>query len=241
MSQQKLIDSLTKKIVQKYKKIPHLVGIFLVGSAARNAFDEFSDIDVYILTEKMEKISRESYCIGRVEIEVLFDTPESLEKFLTDERGSLYRNTANMIAGSKILSGETKKLVNFQEIAKSVLASKTVYDDEDIFMHKYSIADFLEDARRDAAANDAFNFAMDSAHVLRHIQELVMKICGEYYRKSREMKLVFKQIDLTLFQLMMQFYESKSILQKMILLDKLACRAYRLSGGQPSKTWSIKA
>lgn len=240
MNQQTRIDALTKKVVQKYKKMSQLIGIFLVGSATKNMFDEYSDIDVYILTGDNGKFSREFYRIGHTGIEVLFDTPVDLEKFLADEHGSLYRNTAQMLATSKILFGDEKVLTRFQVRAKDVLASKTTYTDEDILMHKYSIDDFLEDARRDVASNDAFTFAMDSTQAFRHVQELLLKINGEYYRKSREMKQLFKRMEPSLFRLMGCFYESDSLSQKMISLDKIAHCAFAITGGRLPKKWSMK-
>ncbi|PIY93403.1 MAG: hypothetical protein COY69_01815 [Candidatus Magasanikbacteria bacterium CG_4_10_14_0_8_um_filter_32_14] len=48
---QKIIDD----IVLKYARNKNVLGIFVFGSVARDMSDEYSDIDIYILSCKIKK------------------------------------------------------------------------------------------------------------------------------------------------------------------------------------------
>jgi len=49
---EKLIQKICSDVVKEYKPDKNVLGILLFGSAARNKFDQYSDIDIYILLNK---------------------------------------------------------------------------------------------------------------------------------------------------------------------------------------------
>ena len=55
---EKLFKEILNNLVDRYKKGKNVLGIMLTGSLARNRFDRYSDIDIYILLGKKKKISR---------------------------------------------------------------------------------------------------------------------------------------------------------------------------------------
>lgn len=50
------IKKICDETVEQNKQDANVLGIMLFGSAARNKFDEYSDIDIYILLKKKGSI-----------------------------------------------------------------------------------------------------------------------------------------------------------------------------------------
>ena len=46
------IQKICDDVVKEYKPNKNVLGILLFGSAARNKFDQYSDVDIYILLNK---------------------------------------------------------------------------------------------------------------------------------------------------------------------------------------------
>ncbi len=45
----KIIQKICNNIVEQYKQDKNVLGIMLFGSVARDKFDEYSDVDIYIV------------------------------------------------------------------------------------------------------------------------------------------------------------------------------------------------
>ena len=58
---EELTQKICNEIADQYKPDKNVLGILLFGSAARNKFDKYSDIDIYVLLDKKGKFSRSNF------------------------------------------------------------------------------------------------------------------------------------------------------------------------------------
>jgi len=90
-------------VVKKYKQDKNVLGILLFGSVARNKFDNYSDIDIYILLDKKGKFSRENFVNNKIRVDIIFNTIKEAKDYLKEEKNNVRRITSHMLAHGKIL------------------------------------------------------------------------------------------------------------------------------------------
>jgi len=238
---QKIIDQVSNNILDKYKNNSNVVGIFLVGSAAQNVFDKYSDIDFFIILNKSNGLSRENFVSEeKINVEILFDTVAETQRCLREERFSLYRNTSHMLAMGQLLYSSSNAVKQIQLKAQNNLNQKTRYSDGEIIMHKYSIDDFLGDVRRDVNSNDAIAFGQDSHYVIQNSVELLLKFNGSYNLKPKMIAGHLRSIDQPFVDMLNSFYESQSASEKLQLLERISEYAITNCGGKLPARWSLE-
>lgn len=233
------IKEISEKVVSHYKKNENVVGVILFGSVVRNKFDEFSDIDVYVILEKKEKYSRYNFIENNLRIDILLDSIEDIKKYLHEEKYNIRRNISHMLAYGRILYCRVDSVKKIQKTAQCNLKCKTKYKKHEILMHKYSIEDFWSEAQRDFKKGDIFAFGLDSQLLVNNIMELFLKIHGEFLRRPDEMMNILKSLDKTFAGLILSFYENQSLNSRKDVLSKLVNYIYKQSGGPLPTKWFI--
>ncbi|MBU2213538.1 nucleotidyltransferase domain-containing protein [Patescibacteria group bacterium] len=235
------VKAISNSVVTEYSKMKGVLGVVLIGSAAHDTFDKHSDIDFYIITVNKTKLSRKCYIASNgIVVDILYNSIGEIRRYLREEQASLYRNVSHMLARGRILFKSSEEVVKLQKSARSNLKRKTRHTKEEIIMHKYSIMDFLDDARRDAHGGNSVPFYWNAHFCIQNAMELQLKLSGSYLRKPAELFSHTQQTDKRFFSLLQSFYSDDLLLPKCLTaLEKIALQALTKSGGPLPKEWSI--
>lgn len=234
------IRKICNDIVKQYKPDKNVLGILLFGSAARNKFDQYSDVDIYILLNKKGVFSRNNFIKNGLRVDIILNTIKDAKSYLKEDRNSVRRITSHMLAYGKILFQREKNLEKIQTIAKSNLKLKTKYKKDEILMHKYSIDDFWGEVQRDIKNKDYLAFGIDSHLLISNIMELFLKLNGEFLRQPNEMREVLKRLDRKFSDMIENFYKTNNIKNKKQVLSNLVKYIYTKSKGPLPQRWFLK-
>jgi len=236
---EKFIQKICNDLVEQYKQDKNVLGILLFGSAARNKFDKYSDIDIYVLLDKKGKFSRSNFVKNGLRVDIILNTIKEAADYLKKDRNNLRRITSHMLAYGKILFQRRKYLEKIQSIAKSNLKLKTKYKKGEVLMHKYSIDDFWGEIQRDIENKDSLAFGIDSHLLVTNIMELFLKLNGEFLRQPNEIKRVLKRLDRKFSDQIENFYRASNIQNKKQILSNLVEYIYKKSKGPLPKKWFL--
>lgn len=236
----KVIKKIISNIVKEYRQDRNVLGVMLFGSAARNKFDQYSDIDVYILLSRKGKFSRKNFISQGRRIDIIADTVKEAKSYLKEDKNNVKRNTSHMLAYGKIFFQRSSVLKKIQRIAKDNLLLDTKHKNSEILMHKYSIDDFWGEVQRDVKSGDVLAFGLDGQLLLDNILELFLKINGTFFRQPNEMMKTLRKLDAKFADSVRGFYAEKSIQKKKKILGRLAEYVYGLSGGKMPDSWSVR-
>ncbi|OGZ51346.1 MAG: hypothetical protein A3F26_00610 [Candidatus Ryanbacteria bacterium RIFCSPHIGHO2_12_FULL_47_12b] len=236
---EKFIQKICNDLVEQYKQDKNVLGILLFGSAARNKFDKYSDIDIYVLLDKKGKFSRSNFVKNGLRVDIILNTIKEAADYLKEDRNNLRRITSHMLAYGKILFQRRKYLEKIQSIAKSNLKLKTKYKKGEVLMHKYSIDDFWGEVQRDIENKDSLAFGIDSHLLVTNIMELFLKLNGEFLRQPNEIKRVLKRLDRKFSDQIENFYRASNIQNKKQILSNLIEYIYKKSKGPLPKKWFL--
>jgi len=237
---EKFIQKICNDVVKQYKQDKNVLGILLFGSAARNKFDKYSDVDIYVLLDKKGKFSRSNFVKNGLRVDIIFNTIEEAKNYLKEDSNNLRRITSHMLANGKILFQRQRNLENIQTIAKNNLKLKTKYKKSEILMHKYSIDDFWGEVQRDIENKDHLAFGIDSHLLISNIVELFLKLNGEFLRQPNEMMKVLKKLDRKFSGQIENFYKASNIQNKKQILLNLVEYIYKKSKGPLPPKWFLK-
>lgn len=237
----KIIRKICDDVVKQYEPDKNVLGIMLFGSAARNKFDQYSDIDIYILLNQNGKFSRSNFIKNRVRVDIILNTIKEARGYLKEDKNNLRRITSHMLAYGKILFQRKKDLEEIQSIAKDNLKLKTEYKNSEILMHKYSIDDFWGEVQRDIQSRDYLAFGLDSNLLVSNIIELFLKLNGEFLRQPNEMLKILDRLDKNFSHQIKNFYKASDIQNKKRILLKLVEYIYIKSKGPLPRKWVLKS
>jgi len=206
-----IIQNIIKKIIDEYKQDKNVLGIMLFGSVARNKFDEYSDVDIYVLLKNKKRFSRKNFESNGLRVDIILDTLKEAKNYLKEDKNNVRRNTSHMLAHGKILFQRTKDLEKIQRAAENNLGLKTKYRKDEILMHKYSIDDFWGEVQRDIKNKDYLAFGLDSQLLMNNILELFLKINKTFFRQPNEMMKILKKIDAKFAKAITNFIKKKTL------------------------------
>lgn len=235
-----IIKKICEELVTEYKKNKNVLGIVLFGSATRNKFDRYSDIDIYILLKKKGAYSRLNFLKNNIRVDIILDTVKEAEAFLKEDAFNIKRNTSHMLANGKIIYQAGVDLNRVIAKAKHNLKLRTKYSDKEIMMHKYSIDDFWGEVNRDIQNQNYTAFGLDSQLLLNNIIELFLKLNGSFFRQPNEMFKTLNEIDTQFATEIENFYKATTLKTKKKILGGLVTRIYKKSHGPLPQNWSIK-
>lgn len=235
----KNIQKICEDIVKQYKQDENIVGILLFGSAARQKFDKYSDVDIYVLSNKKSEFTRSNFVRYGLRVDVIIDTIKEAESYLNEDKYNLRRITSHMIAHGIILFQKGRNVEKIQSLAKNNIILKTRYTRNEVLMHKYSIDDFWGEIQRDLQNNDQVAFGLDSHLLITNIIELFLKINGEFLKQPNEMQEMLKKLDKSFSKHVQSFYEAKDNQSKKRILANLIKYIYKKSGGSLPTKWSL--
>lgn len=236
----KTVQKICDDVVKQYKPDKNVLGILLFGSAVRNKFDQFSDIDIYILLNKKGKYSRVNFVQNGIRIDIILDTKSETNSFLKDDIYNVKRNTSHMLAHGRILYQKDGYLTEIVKQAKNNLKLHTKYNVGEVLMHKYSIDDFWGEVQRDYKKNDFVAFDLDSHLLMDNIIELFLKIKGDFLRQPSEMIGIINKNDKKFGKYIERFYITKDLTAKIKILSKSINYIYKLSDGPLPVKWEIE-
>ncbi len=235
-----IIKKICNNIVEQYKQDKNVLGIMLFGSAARDKFDKYSDVDIFVLLNKKSMFSRNNFVKDNVRVDIIFNTIKEVKKYLNEDKGNIRRVTSHMLAHGKILFQQKGILKIVQLVAQKNLKLRTRYKNSEILMHKYSIDDFWGEIQRDIKNKDYLAFGIDSHLLITNIIELFFKLKGEFLGQPNEMRNILKKLDIKFSNQVENFYKTNSIRSKQRTLAGLVEYIYKKSGGPLPKKWFLK-
>ncbi|MBN2306778.1 nucleotidyltransferase domain-containing protein [Candidatus Peregrinibacteria bacterium] len=236
----KIIEKICDNFVKKYNQDNNILGIMLFGSAARNKYDQYSDVDIYVLLKRKGQFSRRSFISNGIRIDIILDTVKETNRYLQEEKNNLRRITSQMLASGKIIYQKTNMLSNIQSIARKNLTLKTKFTKEEILMHKYSIDDFWGEVQRDIRKKNYLAFGLDSHLLMNNMIELLLKLNREYLRQPNEMTKLLNTLDHKFGRNVENFYKTNKIQTKINILKFLIKYIYKKSHGSLPDKWVLK-
>ena len=234
------IQKICDDVVKQYKQDKNVLGILLFGSVARNKFDQYSDVDIYILLNKKGKFFRHNFIRNGIRVDIILNTIKEAREYLKEERNNLRRITSHMLAPGEILFQRGENLGKIQVIAKNNLKLKTKYKKGEILMHKYSIDDFWGEVQRDIKSNDHLAFGIDSYLLISNIMELFLKLKGEFLRQPNEIMESLKKLDKKFSDQIENFYKANDMQNKKQILSNLVEYIHGKSKGPLPRSWFLK-
>ena len=192
---EKFIQKICNDVVKQYKQDKNVLGILLFGSAARNKFDKYSDVDIYVLLDKKGKFSRSNFVKNGLRVDIIFNTIKEAKNYLKEDTNNLRRITSHMLAYGRILFQRQRNLERIQAVAKNNLKLKTKYKNSEVLMHKYSIDDFWGEVQRDIQKGDYLAFGLNSHLLVSNIIELFLKQSGESLGQPNETMIQLRKLD----------------------------------------------
>ena len=237
---EKFIQKICNDVVKQYKQDKNVLGILLFGSAARNKFDKYSDVDIYVLLDKKGKFSRSNFVKNGLRVDIIFNTIKEAKNYLKEDTNNLRRITSHMLAYGRILFQRQRNLERIQAVAKNNLKLKTKYKNSEVLMHKYSIDDFWGEVQRDIQKGDYLAFGLNSHLLVSNIIELFLKQSGESLGQPNETMIQLRKLDKKFADHIENFYEEGNIRKKKMILFKLVKYIYEKSGGPLPQRWVLK-
>ena len=236
---EKVIQKICNDIVNQYKQGKNVLGVMLFGSVARNKFDQYSDVDIYILLNKKARFSRDNFMKDGIRVDIIFNTAKEASAYLKEDKNNVRRITSHMLTYGKILFQRGDTLKKMTLVAQKNLSLKTKCKDSEILMHKYSIDDFWGDVQRDIKNKDYLAFGLDSQLLVSNILELFLKLKGEFLQQPNETTKLLERLDKKLANLLESFYKECDIQKKKMILAKLVRHIYEKSGGPLPRKWKV--
>ncbi|MBF8280530.1 MAG: NTP transf 2 protein [Candidatus Magasanikbacteria bacterium] len=237
---EKSIQKICNDLIEQYKRDKNVLGILLFGSVARNKFDKYSDVDIYILLNKRGKFSRNNFVKNGVRVDIILNTIKEAKEYLKEDRNNLRRITSHMLAYGRILFQRQRNLEKIQTIAKNILKLKTKYKNSEVLMHKYSIDDFWGEVQRDIQKRDYLAFGLDSHLLVNNIIELFLKLNGKFLGQPNETMIQLRKLDKKFADRIENFYKEGNIQKRKVILSKLVKYIYETSGGPLPRKWILK-
>ncbi len=213
------VEQIIKKVKLQYRNIDT---ILLFGSALNPDWAEQSDIDIFLIDDSFND-SRSEAVIDGITIEFQEDNFENILKDIQSEYGQLLnRNVSTMIATSRVISNKSsEKLTELIDSAKLTLSSTPVYNEQDVKMWKYSIADYLSKAEKDITKNNILAFYLHANYVLQNALQMSLALNGTYMPQPKYLGKLLEEKDPELFEIWTQYLNAVSMIQKIKILNKL--------------------
>jgi len=227
------------KIIERYSKDHNIEGVMLFGSLVRGKIDKYSDIDIYVLTNKLSKYSRQSFYIAKYPVDILIDSIDEVSGYLKNERFSIWKNVSHMIAHGKIIFDRNGLLQKFKKIAGDNLRNKTKYTKDEILLHKYSISDFWGEIQRFIEEKNYFAFGRNAEFLINNIIGVFLKIHGIFLLRPNELIESINKIDSAFANKLIKYYKTKTLLEKLSILKWLVQYTHKNYGGKLPKKWNV--
>ncbi|MFA6160740.1 MAG: nucleotidyltransferase domain-containing protein [Patescibacteria group bacterium] len=226
-------------LVDQLKLNREVCVIALVGSATQNSWDRWSDIDIFVVTDKRHSDSRMQVCINDRKVDVIFNAQKEIGEYLSKEKNSIRRNTAHLIANSKVLWQRKPIWSKLKKYAQEVLRSETTTDRRSMIMNLYSIDDYLAKAGRHCELKDDIAFGLASRNVIENSIEIFLKKYRTFWPPLSKVDALFKSSDPKFHRFLKFYYEKNTLVERYRALIKLADYASRLGGGPLLPNWSL--
>lgn len=213
------VEQIIKKVKLQYRNIDTML---LFGSALLLDWTEQSDIDIFLIDDSFHD-SRSEAVIDGITIEFQKDNFENICKDIESEYGQLLnRNVSTMIATSKVISSKSsEKLAKLIDSAKLTLSSAPVYNEQDVKMWKYSIADYLSKLEKDIIRGDSIAFHLHANYVLQNALKMSLAFNGIYMPQPKYLGKLLVEKDPELYEIWSQYLEADSLTQKITILNRL--------------------
>lgn len=163
-------------------------------------------------------------------MDVLYDTVSDIDAFLEEERNGIRRVASHMFAHGRALFEKDSCVTLLIDKAKGVLSGKTKHAEDDIIMHKYSIDDFLSNAKRNLEKEQPLGFYLNSHLLIRNVMEAFMERNGNYWLPEKKMDVAFMEMEPELYETIVRFAHATTDAAKLEILSEIAERAYSTLG-----------
>lgn len=213
------VEQIIKKVKLQYQNIDT---ILLFGSALLPDWTKQSDVDIFLIDDSLND-SRSETIIDGITVEFQQDSFDNIFKDIQSEYGKLLnRNVSTMIGTSRIISSKSsEKLTKLINSAKLTLSSIPVYNEQDVKMWKYSIADYLSKLEKDIITGDDIAFYLHANYVLQNALEMSLALNGAYMPQPKYLGKLLVEKDPELFEIWNQYLEADSLTQKITILNRL--------------------
>lgn len=242
-----------KEFLKKYEEDDDVVGAILCGSYADGTYNEYSDIDVYlVLKADVTYFSRGSLESNSYLIEYFMNTKLGIKKFMEEEFNNFKHSTANMFAYGKIiydLDGSVKEL---QDLAleyidkpfKNITSSKLDSNNYHLWDLLDELKVSLKEERLDfhkiyyMLLNDIYDIYAEYLGVQKLTKTKIYKILtDEEYRKKYH---VFKLPEEEFINLYLKCYNLDKLDRMYKNIEELINYYYKKQGGFNIRTFELK-
>ena len=139
------------------RKFPEAKVAFIAGSVIRGDATDYSDIDMVVVFDRVDRAHRESFVADDWPVEVFVHDPDTLEYFFQEaiEKDGI-PSLVQMVSEGIVLPTETFISKQIKEHANQILAAgpKPLMDEE-IYQRRYGISDLVDDLRAPRSREEA--------------------------------------------------------------------------------------
>lgn len=140
-------ESAAKEILDD--RFPNAMVMYLAGSLVRGEATRFSDLDLVVVFEHVEKAHRQSFFYRGWPVEVFVHDPQTLKYFFTEVDGkSGFASLPQMVQEAKVISEPNQLSAELKELAQSIIENgPPPLDQTEVDKRRYQITDLIDDIR----------------------------------------------------------------------------------------------
>ena len=205
-----------------------VLGVIACGTIVRGAPDSSSDLDLYVLHREPFRQRIQKLFYG-VPAEIFANSPESVERYLEEERARRRPVTAHMLGTGVVVLDLDPAVEALRKRAAGELHNPPAPTEQELIASRYTAALFLEDAA-DVAERDAA-----TAHLLlgRAVEEMI-RYCfvqaGAYHPRAKDLFDELAKLDSETAVLARRFFGNSEPANRMEVAVKIADRTIRAHG-----------
>lgn len=130
-------------------RFPNAMVMYLAGSLVRGEATRFSDLDLVVVFEQVEKAQRQSFFYRGWPVEVFVHDPQTLKYFFTEVDGqSGFASLPQMVQEGKIITEPNQLSAELKTLAQSIIDNgPPPLEQTEVDKRRYQITDLIDDIR----------------------------------------------------------------------------------------------
>ena len=201
-------DALRQAVAFILERISDIIAIVACGSILRGSPSASSDLDIYVLREKLER-QRIQRWFNAVPAEIFINPPDQVQRYIDQEQQDGRPITAHMLATGHVVLALDDRLSELRTLAKDSLSAHPAPSAERLVMARYMAAIRFEDATdiweaRPEAARMILNAAVYDMLRYRFLE------ADQFFPRDKDLLVVLETLDSHLSDLAQRYYSESS-------------------------------
>lgn len=181
-------ESAAKEILDD--RYPNASVMFLAGSLVRGEATRFSDLDLVVIFDKVEKAYRESFYYRGWPVEAFVHDADTLKYFFYEvDKNCGVSSLPQMVLEGKVISAPNELSAELKELAQKIVdAGPPMLDQSELDKRRYHITDLIDDIREPRSRAELMG---SGAQLLNVLADFYFRANGKW---SASGKTIFRKL-----------------------------------------------